>query len=1317
MAVLIPPALAHRSPPAVSASLPRRAFTSSQGSDSADTNSRNGSPQQQAVSASVEPESPASVGVNSAPSSSSALPTPAVSASSPAAATAYPRRRASHPAPLDNSWGQATTASLSSGTKFALTKNFIDKWRHKTPPFGYNGLGELVYRRTYSRKLHEQPDGSPQGANEQWFEVRATVDEGTDVTPLARARVASPALAARHTHPHCVLAVFLSLFQTVERVVNGTYNMQKQWIEQHELGWNAWKAQKSAQEMFERIFTMKFLPPGRGLWAMGSPITETRRLYAALNNCLTMDTQVMTDSGFMFHDEIVARLAAGQPVEAACYDATRQQLCYRPIGASDIIYKEIDTAAHGGDPQHQIVDLVHSEQAAAEAGEKGFGRGMHAELSVTADHDVFVQFATDGNREQQPFRKMQARELFEGKHQAASREVHVLTHAANGAEQAEQAEPACFQRLGLVTEEEKMAFLELYGYWVADGSLDLQRRAISFTPTKMEDVTYLHSLFARLPLRLMPTDGQREGYLVDDEVKEQTRFSIFEAAWVDCFIAESALQSPEPPAAEGIQSDKSLWSWVFKRLNKEQLRAVVRGLRSADGNEGDAQKSGGHITTSSVRLRDELQRLLLHAGYASSFALACTKDDKLVGQLDRWRVDYTDAEQSTTTSFKCTAEVTKRASYQGGVWCIRVPTADRLIMVRKAERNTAGVVTEASRPCIVGNCAFVSTEGIDSDQDKSKPFTFLMDASMLGVGVGFDTKGAGKLAIKGAQNVHAPRTFVIPDSREGWVEALRLLINSYILGREAVAFDYSLIRPFGTPIRGFGGVASGPSALMELLESVRKLMEARVGSHLTATDITDIMNLIGRCVVAGNVRRCLPGDALVHTRDGLIPIRHVQRGQEVLTFTGQFRRVVDHVVQGEQGLVKIVTAHSEFRCTPTHRMAVLQGKDGAYVWKRADQLAKGDNLISPRTPIPGAVTRLPAWSNPCPPPPSVPGAPIEVPELDASMAWLMGLFQSNGRADLDSAHDGENAHVQLLCADAAVAAKAASQLQRFGADLIVDTQAHGSVRCQSKQLAAYFHEHVAQATSLRVPGWIASSTLANRQAFVAGVLDSRRASAPEDQSASVLSTTDAEYALEVQRLLYSCGVESRADLCRDAESPRASSLVLFTEHAAQLVSAFPELVQPRTWKLDSLSLGAQAGGAHFLPVPVVRVEASGREDTFDISVEGEHEFFVNGLLSHNTAEIAFGDPDSDEYLDLKNYEKNPSRAEFGWTSNNSVFARLGMDYNKVCDRVRANGEPGFAWLENMQQYGRMNGVRDDRDHRVKGGNPCLEQSLESYECQ
>jgi len=133
-------------------------------------------------------------------------------------------------------------AASSSTTKFALTRNFLDKYRGRQPPFGYNGLGELVYRRTYSRKRAENGgEGGEGSANETWTE-------------------------------------------TIERVVNGTYNMQKRWIEAHDLGWNARKAQRSAQEMFERMWEMKFLPPGRGLWAMGSPITEQRGLYAALNN-------------------------------------------------------------------------------------------------------------------------------------------------------------------------------------------------------------------------------------------------------------------------------------------------------------------------------------------------------------------------------------------------------------------------------------------------------------------------------------------------------------------------------------------------------------------------------------------------------------------------------------------------------------------------------------------------------------------------------------------------------------------------------------------------------------------------------------------------------------------------------------------------------------------------------------------------------------------------------------------------------------------------------------------------------------------------
>ena len=41
-----------------------------------------------------------------------------------------------------------------------------------------------------------------------------------------------------------------------------------------------------------------------------------------------------------------------------------------------------------------------------------------------------------------------------------------------------------------------------------------------------------------------------------------------------------------------------------------------------------------------------------------------------------------------------------------------------------------------------------------------------------------------------------------------------------------------------------------------------------------------------------------------------------------------------------------------------------------------------------------------------------------------------------------------------------------------------------------------------------------------------------------------------------------------------------------------------------------------------------------------------------------------------------------------------------MDYEPICERIRINGEPGFAWLDNMRAYGRMNGIKDHKDWRV-----------------
>jgi adenosylcobalamin-dependent ribonucleoside-triphosphate reductase len=155
------------------------------------------------------------------------------------------------------------------------------------------------------------------------------------------------------------------------------------------------------------------------------------------------------------------------------------------------------------------------------------------------------------------------------------------------------------------------------------------------------------------------------------------------------------------------------------------------------------------------------------------------------------------------------------------------------------------------------NCAFVSTADIDRN-DPGYVFSWVMDALMLGVGVGWDTKGKDKeIEIYDALgNEHQPVTFVIPDSREGWADSVRLLINNWLKpSQKYVTFDYSEIRPQGSPISGFGGTASGPQPLIDIHNKMTEIFKREVGQKVGSRLIADIMNLIGTCVVAGNVRR------------------------------------------------------------------------------------------------------------------------------------------------------------------------------------------------------------------------------------------------------------------------------------------------------------------------------------------------------------------------------------------------------------------------------------------------------------------------------
>jgi len=162
-------------------------------------------------------------------------------------------------------------------------------------------------------------------------------------------------------------------------------------------------------------------------------------------------------------------------------------------------------------------------------------------------------------------------------------------------------------------------------------------------------------------------------------------------------------------------------------------------------------------------------------------------------------------------------------------------------------------IDEKSLYAALNSCAFVSTDDCPAD-NPAKPYTFLMDMSMLGVGVGFNVNGIGITIHK--PSIEDNYSFTIKDSREGWVEALKIVINSFLLpDRTLPLFNYSEIRPYGELIKGFGGVASGSAPLEKLLNQIITQFSNREGDTTTITDIVDIMNKIACCVVAGNVRR------------------------------------------------------------------------------------------------------------------------------------------------------------------------------------------------------------------------------------------------------------------------------------------------------------------------------------------------------------------------------------------------------------------------------------------------------------------------------
>jgi adenosylcobalamin-dependent ribonucleoside-triphosphate reductase len=214
------------------------------------------------------------------------------------------------------------------------------------------------------------------------------------------------------------------------------------------------------------------------------------------------------------------------------------------------------------------------------------------------------------------------------------------------------------------------------------------------------------------------------------------------------------------------------------------------------------------------------------------------------------------------------------------------------------------------------NCAFLSTRRLGCGQTW-EPFARLMEMSMLGIGVGFDTCGRDQLRV-GTEPI-ARFTYRVADTREGWCASLRMLLQAYLCpGSSLPLFDYGSIRPAGRRIVRFGGVSAGAEPLRVLHSRLRTLLAQRANSLLSSVDIVDMMNMIGKCVALGNIGRSaeialgtLDDSAFLDLKNPRVnPARlgrdgwgHVSNNSVVVEPGDDYSRIADRIADnGEPGL-------------------------------------------------------------------------------------------------------------------------------------------------------------------------------------------------------------------------------------------------------------------------------------------------------------------------------------------------------------------------------------------------------------------------------
>jgi hypothetical protein len=418
--------------------------------------------------------------------------------------------------------------------------------------------------------------------------------------------------------------------------------------------------------------------------------------------CVPEDHEILTSRGFLDLDAYQAAVAADPTLLVASYN----------VAAKALVFEKPNKLVQFADETRELVELSNMQNAC----------DSHVSMLVTKEHDVFAQLGNafvdeNGTTTVTPdsaYAKHQAGDLLKSEFNV----VGQLAVAEAGV-QGETVPDFC-DELGLCTPEQRALFYEIYGFWLGDGSLRWHGQ--EFAVTFVEEAWLEESLTA-LEVPFIKSDLSQTG---------QATISIQSDAWNRVFAAEYQHMYERADAVakraktelttkvdaegrafdtvstakgsymqpEGVAKWFACWVW---RLGAASLRRVLAGLCRADG---DATKNRC-IWTSSARFRDEIQRVCLMAG--------CTAHFRCAGGSS-WAVSFAEPDGSPSSEnackpnlFKARGEIRTR-QHTGRVWCFTMPSG--FIWVRRVAKDEHGVVTEASRPLITGNCVATFVLGI-----------------------------------------------------------------------------------------------------------------------------------------------------------------------------------------------------------------------------------------------------------------------------------------------------------------------------------------------------------------------------------------------------------------------------------------------------------------------------------------------------------------------------------------------------------------------------------------------------------------------------